>query len=171
MRSIGKKGESWLWILIILAVIGLVFIIKTPQIPKTPKTQIPNPAAVYCVEQGYKYEIRTNPEGSQYGVCIFPDGSECEEWSYFCGCTNDKRYCGKEYPECPHECGIRNIHLYGWINSCNQNHLIIMWEECPTKPICSAIGTRSEGWYCNNNLIMYDLCSGCYAELRQVIRY
>lgn len=47
---------------------------------------IPNPAAVYCGEQGYEYEIRTLPDGSQYGVCIFPDGSECSAWHYYCNC-------------------------------------------------------------------------------------
>ncbi|MFH1311477.1 MAG: DUF333 domain-containing protein [Nanoarchaeota archaeon] len=48
-------------------------------------SQIPNPAAVYCTEQGYNYEIRENPDGSQYGICIFPDGSECEEWAFYSG--------------------------------------------------------------------------------------
>jgi putative hemolysin len=44
---------------------------------------IANPASVYCVKQGYKNEIRTNADGSQYGVCIFKDGSECEEWKFY----------------------------------------------------------------------------------------
>jgi len=35
---------------------------------------IPNPAAVYYVEMGYKYQIRGN-----VGFVIFPDSSECEE--------------------------------------------------------------------------------------------
>jgi eight-cysteine-cluster-containing protein len=43
---------------------------------------IANPASVYCEEQGYDLEMRTDENGS-YGVCIFPDGSECEEWSFF----------------------------------------------------------------------------------------
>ena len=44
-----------------------------------------NPASVYCEEQGYTLEIRTDASGNQYGVCIFPDGSECEEWAFFRG--------------------------------------------------------------------------------------
>ena len=48
-------------------------------------SKIANPAAVHCEENGYQSVIRTNPDGSQYGVCIFPDGSECEEWAYFRG--------------------------------------------------------------------------------------
>ena len=42
-----------------------------------------NPAAVYCEEQGNRLAIRTAADGSQSGVCIFPDGSECDEWAYF----------------------------------------------------------------------------------------
>lgn len=44
---------------------------------------MPNPASVYCEEQGGRLEIRTDDDGGEYGVCIFPDGSECEEWAYF----------------------------------------------------------------------------------------
>jgi len=46
---------------------------------------LPNPASVYCVENGGVSKIRTNTDGSQYGVCIFPDGSECDEWAYYRG--------------------------------------------------------------------------------------
>jgi hypothetical protein len=37
------------------------------------------------VEKGYTSQIRTSSDGSQYGVCIFPDGSECDEWAFFRG--------------------------------------------------------------------------------------
>ena len=47
--------------------------------------QVANPASVYCKEQSGTLEIRTNEDGSQLGYCIFEDGSECEEWSYFNG--------------------------------------------------------------------------------------
>jgi putative hemolysin len=47
--------------------------------------QLPNPAAVYCEQQGYTSIIRTAEDGSQAGVCAFPDGSECDEWAYYRG--------------------------------------------------------------------------------------
>lgn len=50
-----------------------------------PPVNIANPASVYCEEQGNRLEIRTAADGSQSGVCIFPDGSECDEWAYFRG--------------------------------------------------------------------------------------
>ena len=48
-----------------------------------PQPNMPNPASVYCTEQGNKLEIRTADDGSQSGVCIFPDGSTCDEWAYY----------------------------------------------------------------------------------------
>jgi putative hemolysin len=58
--------------------------------PKAPIAQptispLPNPASAFCVQQGYKVEIRAAPDGSQTGYCLFPDGSECDEWAYFRG--------------------------------------------------------------------------------------
>jgi putative hemolysin len=48
-----------------------------------PGAGIANPSAVYCEEQGLKYETRTNPDGSQYGVCIMKDGTVCDAWKYY----------------------------------------------------------------------------------------
>lgn len=47
-------------------------------------TGMPNPASVYCEEQGGTLEIREGQNG-QYGVCLFDDGSECDEWQYYRG--------------------------------------------------------------------------------------
>jgi putative hemolysin len=49
-----------------------------------PDAGLPNPASVYCEEQGYTLEMRTDESGTT-GVCIFPDGNECEEWAFFRG--------------------------------------------------------------------------------------
>ena len=46
---------------------------------------IANPASAYCEEQGFKLERRTAQDGSQYGVCMFKDDTECEEWAYYRG--------------------------------------------------------------------------------------
>ncbi|MBL7065092.1 MAG: DUF333 domain-containing protein [Anaerolineae bacterium] len=50
-----------------------------------PTTGLANPAAVYCEEQGYTLEMRTDADGGQHTMCIFPDGSECEEWAFYRG--------------------------------------------------------------------------------------
>jgi len=44
-----------------------------------------NPASEYCIEQGGRLELRTEPDGTEPGFCVFPDGSECEEWAFFRG--------------------------------------------------------------------------------------
>lgn len=47
--------------------------------------QLANPASQHCVEQGGRLTIERNPEGGQYGVCIFSDNRQCEEWALFRG--------------------------------------------------------------------------------------
>ncbi|MBU7048028.1 MAG: DUF333 domain-containing protein [Theionarchaea archaeon] len=57
---------------------------------------IPNPASVYCVGLGYEFKILTDEDGGQYGVVVFPDGSECSEWEFFTGkCGREFTYCEK----------------------------------------------------------------------------
>jgi putative hemolysin len=58
---------------------------NTPAPESTSEANMPNPASVYCEQQGNKLEIVTASDGSQSGVCIFPDGSSCDEWAYFRG--------------------------------------------------------------------------------------
>jgi putative hemolysin len=58
---------------------------KSGQVSPTPEPNMPNPASVYCEENGGKLEIRTDASGGQVGICVFPDGSECDEWAYFRG--------------------------------------------------------------------------------------
>jgi len=53
--------------------------------PVTPTPGIPNPAAVACLQDDHGYEIRKNPDGSEYGVCILADGTVCDEWQYLRG--------------------------------------------------------------------------------------
>jgi len=63
----------------------LVILMGCTQTTETGNTQIANPAAVYCEEQGYDYQIITNPDGSQSGICVFTDGSECDGQLYYTG--------------------------------------------------------------------------------------
>jgi putative hemolysin len=46
---------------------------------------IANPASEYCEAEGGELELRADEDGGQLGVCVFPDGSECEEWAFFRG--------------------------------------------------------------------------------------
>lgn len=51
----------------------------------TPQANMPNPASVYCEQNGGKLDLRQNATGGVAGICIFPDRSECDEWAYFRG--------------------------------------------------------------------------------------
>ncbi len=44
---------------------------------------IADPAAVWCIEQGYTYETRKNPDGSEYGVCILANGTAVDAWDLY----------------------------------------------------------------------------------------
>lgn len=53
-----------------------------------------NPASAYAKFLGYKTEMRTDSNGNQSRVCVFPDGSICDTWAFFRG------ICGKEFSYC-----------------------------------------------------------------------
>ena len=55
-----------------------------------------NPAAKHCVDQGYKYEIRKDAQGNEYGVCIFDEKTECDAWAYFRGECGPTEEAGKQ---------------------------------------------------------------------------
>ena len=57
----------------------------TPAVLEPAKPDMANPASVYCVQEGGKVDIRTAADGSQTGFCVFPDGSECDEWAFLRG--------------------------------------------------------------------------------------
>ncbi len=81
--------KRWTLLLGALLVAALVLVAcGTPKPEPTPEAGqggLPNPASVYCQEQGGQLEIRQDSQGGQYGVCIFEDGSECDEWAFYRG--------------------------------------------------------------------------------------
>ncbi len=72
------------WSLIFMLILGtLVFAACVPPLAPTPTAMdMPNPASVHCEDEGGSLEIR-DEAGGQVGYCLFPDGSECEEWAFF----------------------------------------------------------------------------------------
>jgi hypothetical protein len=77
-----------------------------------------NPASVYCEEQGGTLEMRQDAEGGIYGVCIFPDGSECEEWAYFRGeCQPGSQSDDQSQPIEPQSTSTEVVAWYGRVVS------------------------------------------------------
>jgi putative hemolysin len=48
-------------------------------------TGLANPASVNCLEKGGKLEIRDRGDLGQYGVCVFENNLQCEEWAMYRG--------------------------------------------------------------------------------------
>ncbi|MGE5375106.1 MAG: DUF333 domain-containing protein [Bacteroidota bacterium] len=57
----------------------------SPKAPPTSQAGMPNPASVYCEKNGGRLEMIQDASGGTAGVCVFPDGSECDEWAYYRG--------------------------------------------------------------------------------------
>lgn len=72
-------------VLIIVIVLIVGFFLWTKfQNQEQAQTGLANPASVNCINQGGKLDIVTEASsGGQIGICHFPDGKSCEEWSYF----------------------------------------------------------------------------------------
>ena len=85
-------GNKILIILIAgIIIAGLVYYFGFWQ--KEGESQLANPAAVYCEEQGGTLDMRTFTDGVK-GFCLFDDGSECDEWDFYRGdCQKGERFC------------------------------------------------------------------------------
>ena len=93
------KSKNTLILIMGLLIVGGLLIAgcTQPAAPaKTPATTTPvvtapasagmaNPASVNCGKVGAASVIMNNPDGSQYGMCKFPNGTACEEWALFRG--------------------------------------------------------------------------------------
>ena len=91
-----------------------------------------NPASVYCVNNSGTLENRSI-EAGEYGVCMFDDGSECEEWKYFRNeCTIGQNYPATEGTVCTMEyapvCGVNGV---TYSNKCMAGNVQILKDgEC-----------------------------------------
>lgn len=54
-----------------------------PEPPTPGPIGMANPASVHCEREGGRLDIRRDSDGGQYGVCVFADGRQCEEWALF----------------------------------------------------------------------------------------
>ena len=77
-----RKVLLTLWI---LAVTVLSVSCSPKQASPTPAANLANPASVYCEKNGGRLDLRQDASGGVAGVCVFPDGSECDEWAYLRG--------------------------------------------------------------------------------------
>jgi len=70
-------------VIIIILAAGAIFYF-TSSGEKEVESQLANPAAVYCEEQGGTLDGRVFSAGAM-GFCLFEDGSECNQWEFYRG--------------------------------------------------------------------------------------
>jgi putative hemolysin len=46
---------------------------------------LPNPASVTCIKKGGEVVIEKRGDGGEYGICLFEDNRQCEEWAMLRG--------------------------------------------------------------------------------------
>ena len=72
------------WALVAVFLVSLVSSAGWAQNPQA-APQLANPASQNCLKQGGTLRIERRPDGGQYGVCVFTDNYQCEEWALLRG--------------------------------------------------------------------------------------
>lgn len=75
-------AHAVVFFLLLITISGCNISKDNPQLRQN-NTQIANPSATKCIQDGYQYNITTNPDGSQAGICIISDKVECDGWAYY----------------------------------------------------------------------------------------
>jgi putative hemolysin len=94
------------------------------------QSALANPASKNCIKKGGTLEIRKNKMG-EYGVCLFEDNRQCEEWTLF-----------------RNQCPVGGLKITGYDNEAEIYCVItggkVEGVGTPT-PMCK----RIDGTYCN----------------------
>jgi putative hemolysin len=83
-----------------------------------PSSAIANPASTKCLSDGGQEKVIDGLLG-QSGLCMFPDGSVCDEWAYYRG------ECSKG--ACNRTCDKLGTRSEGWYD-CNGN--LLFYDNC-----------------------------------------
>jgi membrane-bound inhibitor of C-type lysozyme len=105
---------------------------------QTPTTTSSNPASVNCVNKGGQSQIKTKPDGNQYGLCLFEDNQACEEWAMLNG-----------------ECPVGGRRTTGFDTDAQK---FCAWSGGQTFAVDNAICTFSDGSTCPDNDFYSDTC-------------
>ncbi len=62
-----------------------VVLVSAGAVAQSSSPQMANPASVNCTRQGGTLTIERRPDGGEFGVCVFADNYQCEEWALFRG--------------------------------------------------------------------------------------
>ncbi|MBK1649728.1 DUF333 domain-containing protein [Rhabdochromatium marinum] len=63
----------------------LAFFIAPALVAESLQAGLANPASMHCYNQGGTLDIRKRTDSGEYGVCLFEDNRQCEEWALLRG--------------------------------------------------------------------------------------
>ncbi len=63
----------------------LILLVALQGCSEEKKTTLANPASKYCIEVGGTLKMAKHSDGGVYGICMFKDNRQCEEWALFRG--------------------------------------------------------------------------------------
>ncbi len=73
-----------------------ILLAGAPALADSPLLSMPDPAAAYCENLGYTYEI-VDGDGGQRGVCVLPDGRRVDAWAFYRGkVAPEYSYCARQ---------------------------------------------------------------------------
>jgi len=74
-----------------LVIATLILVACAPAEPESSQSEpesglgLANPASVNCEKKGGTVVIQKRGDGGEYGVCVFADNRQCEEWAMYRG--------------------------------------------------------------------------------------
>jgi putative hemolysin len=77
-QNYGPHGMKFL-----CATFFLLFIMTGCIANKKKLIGLANPSSVNCVNKGGRIQMEKTESGGTYGVCVFKDNKQCEEWALF----------------------------------------------------------------------------------------
>ena len=99
--------------------------------------QIANPASEYCLQKGGELTIEKRGDGGEFGVCVFEENRQCEEWALMRG-----------------DCPVGGIKVTGYLTPAGRYCAITGGEYAVT----TSSGAAQEGGTCTfNNGVVCDV--------------
>jgi putative hemolysin len=117
-KKVNKIKSRAPWMAALFVLIGAIIMGGYYISYSSNSSMIANPASVKCVNDGGQEKIVTEALG-QAGLCMFNDGTVCDEWAYFRG------ECKKG--DCLRKCDLIGTRSEGWYD-CNGK--LLFYDNC-----------------------------------------
>lgn len=100
---------------------------------------LPNPASENCLKQRGTLKIEKRGDGGEYGLCLFEDNRQCEEWALYKGLcpSGGLKVTGSITPQA-HYCAITGG-KYAVLKVQTKQHPEVGQCELPNGHVCDAL--------------------------------